>query len=36
MSHENEEIVRRGYAYRQARADFLEEITAPDYVGLAE
>jgi ketosteroid isomerase-like protein len=32
MSHENVEIVRRGYAYRQARADFLEEITAPDYV----
>jgi ketosteroid isomerase-like protein len=32
VSQENVEIVRRGYAYRQARGDFLEEIIAPDYV----
>jgi len=32
MSQENVEIVRRGYAYRQARGDFLAEILAPDWV----
>ena len=32
MSEQNVEIVRRGYAHRQARGDFLEEIIAPDYV----
>ena len=26
------EIVRRGYAHRQATGDFLEEIVAPDFV----
>ena len=26
------EIVRRAYAHRQARNDFLEEVLAPDYV----
>jgi ketosteroid isomerase-like protein len=32
MSEENVEIVRRGYAHRQARGDFLAEVLAPDYV----
>jgi ketosteroid isomerase-like protein len=32
MSQENVEIVRRGYAHRQARGDFLAEVLAPDYV----
>jgi ketosteroid isomerase-like protein len=32
MSQENAEIVRRGYAHRQARGDFLAEVLAPDYV----
>jgi ketosteroid isomerase-like protein len=32
MSQENLEIVRRAYAHRLARGDFLEEIMAPDYV----
>jgi len=32
MSQENVEIVRRGYAQRQARGDFLAEVLAPDYV----
>ena len=32
MSQENVEVVRRGYAYRQARGDFLVEVLAPDYV----
>jgi ketosteroid isomerase-like protein len=32
MSQANVEIVRRGYAYRQARGDFLAEVLAPDYV----
>jgi ketosteroid isomerase-like protein len=32
VSQENVEIVRRYYAYRQARGDFLAEILAPDYV----
>jgi ketosteroid isomerase-like protein len=32
MSQENVEIVRRGYAHRQATGDFLEEIIAPDFV----
>jgi len=31
MSQENVEIVRRGYAHRQASGDFLEEIIAPDF-----
>jgi ketosteroid isomerase-like protein len=32
MSQQNVEIVRRGYAYRQERGDFLTEVLAPDYV----
>jgi ketosteroid isomerase-like protein len=32
MSRANVEIVRRGYAHRQARGDFLAEVLAPDYV----
>jgi ketosteroid isomerase-like protein len=32
MSLENVEIVRRGYAHRQATGDFLDEIIAPDFV----
>jgi ketosteroid isomerase-like protein len=32
MSQENIELVRRGYAHRQATGDFLEEIVAPDFV----
>ncbi|HST34962.1 MAG TPA: nuclear transport factor 2 family protein [Solirubrobacteraceae bacterium] len=32
MSQENVEIVRRGYAHRQATGDFLEEILASDFV----
>jgi ketosteroid isomerase-like protein len=32
VSRENVEIVRRGYAHRQDRGDFLVEILAPDYV----
>jgi ketosteroid isomerase-like protein len=32
MSQENVELVRRGYAHRQARGDFLAEVLAPDYV----
>ena len=31
MSQENVEIVRRGYAHRQARGDFLAEV-----LGLAD
>jgi ketosteroid isomerase-like protein len=32
MSQENVEIVRRGYAHRQATGEFLEEIIASDFV----
>jgi ketosteroid isomerase-like protein len=32
MSQQNVEVVRRGYAHRQARGDFLAEVLAPDYV----
>jgi ketosteroid isomerase-like protein len=32
MSQENVEIVKRGYAHRQATGDFLEEVIAPDFV----
>jgi ketosteroid isomerase-like protein len=32
MSRENVEIVRRGYAHRQATGEFLDEITASDFV----
>ncbi len=32
MSQDNVEIVRRGYAHRQATGEFLEEIIAPDFV----
>jgi hypothetical protein len=32
VSQANVEIVRRGYAHRQAQGDFLAEVLAPDYV----
>jgi ketosteroid isomerase-like protein len=32
MSKENVDVVKRGYAHRQATGDFLEEILAPDFV----
>jgi ketosteroid isomerase-like protein len=32
VSPENVELVRRYYAHRQARGDFLAEVLAPDYV----
>jgi ketosteroid isomerase-like protein len=32
MSRQNVEIVRRGYAHRQATGDFLDELVASDFV----